>query len=359
MKIAFIIQDVTTDGGTERTTCCLANEMVRQGNDVTIVSVFHEQEPCFPIDYRVKLEYLTDEHYGLDLNFFERLCLVFRQVGAVKRCEALQNADVIISQKLLASVLVNMAGLTSRAYACEHYKYGMYNPVVRFFRDRMYRGFHGLVTLTDNDRQQFLARGVQHVHVVENMVSITPLPYEGYNAKTILAVGRLDKQKAFDLLLEAISYIPAEKMEGWHVDIYGDGPDREMLVDLRDELDLNDRVAFHPFVKNIEQAYATHAMLVMSSRFEGFPMVLLEAAAAGIPIISFACKEGPATLLSNGGGILVEPENTKALAEAIVRVMEDSALRMKLRSESKQVVVNYTPEAIYRKWMTIISKVNE
>ena len=357
MKIAFLIQDVTTTGGTERTTCCLGNEMVRQGDEVSIVSVFHEAAaPRYPLDERVKLVLLNDEHYGLDLSMAGRLLLVRKQVKAVRACPELQAAEVILSQKILASVLAKAAKLQHKTFACEHYKYGMYSPVVRCWRNRLYRGFRGLVTLTENDRKAFLAHGVRHVHVVENMVSISPLPYEGAHAKRVLAVGRLDKQKGYDLLLEAMSRMNWTELDGWHVDVFGDGPEREALLRQREALGLTDKISFHPFVKEIEREYATHTFLVMSSRFEGFPMVLLEAAAAGLPIVSFDCKEGPATLLGNGGGLLVKAEDTEALAKALTRMMTDQALREQSARETTKVVAPYTPEVIYRKWMKLFKQ---
>ena len=354
MKIAFLIQDVTTTGGTERTTCCLANEMVRQGDEVSVVSVFHEAEaPQYPLDERVRLVFISDAHYGLDLGMAARLRLIRNQVPALRQCAVLAEAEVVLSQKLLASVLAKAAGLQHKTFACEHYKYGMYNPVVRAWRNRLYRGFRGLVTLTENDRRAFLEHGVPRVHVVENMVSICPLPYEGASTKRILAVGRLDKQKGFDLLLEALSRMDKTTLQGWHVDVFGDGPEREALLRQRERLALDEIISFHPFVREIEREYATHAFLVMSSRFEGFPMVLLEAAAAGLPIVSFDCKEGPATLLRNGGGLLVKAEDTEALAKALTRMTSDAELRERCARETTQVVAPYTPEAIYQKWMKL------
>lgn len=354
MKIAFLIQDVTTQGGTERTTCCLASEMAKQGEEVTIVSVFHEAAaPLYPLDERVRLVFITDEHYGLDLGVTGRLMLIRKQIKRIAAHPVLREADRILSQKFLASLLAYKAGLQNKTFACEHYKYGMYNPAVRFLRDRMYRAFRGLVTLTENDRQAFIAHGVRHVHVVENMVSITPLPYQGADSKRFLSVGRLDRQKGYDLLLQALALIK-EEMNGWQVDIFGDGPERETLLTQRRDLGLNDIVSFHPFTKQIEQQYATHAVYVMSSRFEGFPMVLLEAAAAGLPIVSFACKEGPETLLRNGGGLLVEAENPERLADALRRLIQEDEMRRLLAAECEQVVAPYRPEAIYRKWKAIL-----
>jgi len=329
--------------------------MARQGDEVTVVSVFHESDtPLYPLDSRVRLEFVTGRHYGLDLGMAKRLSLVARQVKKIASWPSLRDADRIISQKFLASSLAFLAGWKKKTFACEHYKYGMYNPAVRFLRDRMYRGFRALVTLTENDRSAFMHHGVKRVHVVENMVSIRPLPFGGAGSRRMLSVGRLDRQKGYDLLLEALSRVEKSLLAEWKMDIFGDGPERESLEKQRETLALTDCVTFHPFTAEVEKQYASHAFYVMSSRFEGFPMVLLEAAAAGLPIVSFACKEGPETLLKNGGGLLVEAENTVALAEALTRMMTDEELRETLSRESGQVIAPYTPEAIYVKWKTIL-----
>ncbi len=354
MRIVFFIQDITTQGGTERTTCCLADEMVRNGQEVRIVSVFRTQEEVqYPLSKSVQVSYLCSDEYDGKMPMTKRLHITARQVRKVKQCIALQEADVIISQKFLASLLLFRAGFAGKSIACEHFRYGMYSSAIRYLRNRVYRHFRCLVVLTETDRQQFLLHGVQQVKVIANMVSIRPNTWQGQNAHRALAVGRLTKQKGFDLLLSAVASIQ-EQLGNWKIDIYGDGPEQQALLQQRDELKLQQRVHFHPFTQDIEQVYATHAFYIMSSRFEGFPMVLLEAAAAGLPIVSFDCKEGPSVLLQNGGGILVPFADVEQLGEAIARVANDDSLRDTLRQQTHNIVVNYTPETIYTKWMNVL-----
>lgn len=354
MKIAFLIQDVTTHGGTERTTCCLASEMARHGHEVSIVSVFHNEGVTdYALDERVRVETLMDVSYGLELSPVLRLWRIVQALWRVRRCEFLGNAEVIISQKWLASMWCLLAGLAGKTIACEHFRYAMYHPWLRWLRDRSYRAMRCLVVLTERDREQFMLAGVKRVSVVANMVSVEPLPYVGAGSRRIVSVGRLSAQKGYDLLLEALAGV-RERLNGWQVDIYGEGEDYAQLMAARDRLGLSEIVRFCGYTDKIEQVYAGAAFYVMSSRFEGFPMVLLEAAAAGLPIVSFDCPEGPGVLLRAGGGLLVTAEDTAALGEAIARMAEDEALRKRCHAESEQVVAPYLPERIYEEWEKLI-----
>ncbi len=353
MRIVFFIQDISTQGGTERTTCCIANEMVRHGHSVAIVSVFQaNMEIQYPLSDAVQVVYLSEMPYSGALSAAKRLRIAIEQVSRVKRCRNFRDADVIISQKFLASLLAYHAGFAHKTLACEHYRYGMYNRLVRWYRDKMYQRFRGLVVLTNNDKQMFESKGVENVFVVENMVSINPKQWQGADRKTALSVGRLDKQKGYDLLLEALSMYKSD-LRSWHFDIYGDGEERATLEAQRHDLGLDEMVRFEHFTSQIEEVYATHSFYILSSRFEGFPMVLLEAAAAGLPIVSFDCKEGPRVLLQNGGGLLAEAENVKELGNMIVRMATDDALRTRLQGEVGCVVEPYSPEAIYNKWINV------
>lgn len=353
MRICFLIQDITTQGGTERTTCCLANEMVRHGHEVSIVSVFSAMgDAQYPLMNEVRVAYLSNEHYGLDLSLVRRFIRVFRQVGMLRKNGLLQQSDVIISQKVIASVLSCIAGLGKKTIACEHYAYGRFNSIARWARNRLYNHVRGLVVLTERDRALFKHHGVQRVWVVENMVSIRPEPWQGQMVHRAMSVGRLDKQKGYDLLLNALAGRQKE-LGDWQVDIYGEGNERAVLEAQARALHLDGIVRFLPFTKQIEKAYATHAFYIMSSRFEGFPMVLLEAAASGLPVVSFDCPSGPAILLQQDRGLLVANGDTQALGDAIVRLVKDEDKRQFLHEQTWKIVEPYTPQAIYAKWIKL------
>lgn len=356
MKICFLIQDITTKGGTERTTCCLANEMLRQGHHVDIVSVFCENgEVPYSLDANVGVHYITKEHYGLDLSLYRRICLILSQIKKIKKAPVMQNADWIIAQRLMACVYALFSSLSKKTIAGEHFKYKMYNGLVRGLRNLMYRKFRCVAVLTEKDKKAYEAHGVKHVEVIENMIPIVPKPWVGASSKRILSVGRLDCQKGYDLLLESLSKIK-DQLQDWAIDIYGEGKDKESLEFQRHTLGLDEKVHFLGYSNDMETVYANHSIYVMSSRFEGFPMVLLEAMAAGLPVVSFACPEGPEVLLKDGGGILVKAEDTDALSKAIVKMISDETFREKCRNEAMEIVLKYQPKKIYEKWAALFER---
>ncbi len=355
MKIAFLIQDITTQGGTERTTCCVAAELRRRGHDVSIVSVFHnEQQPHYTAE-EVPIYYLTNATYSAKKSALYRLMQVIMTIGKARKCPVLEEADAIICQKVLASTVAYLAGYKNKSIAAEHFAYGMYTPWLRKMRHRLYRRMRAVVTLTDKDKRCYLQEHLNEVYTIPNMVSVSPLPYQGENSHRIVSVGRLSRQKGYDLLLQAVMDI-ADEMGDFYINIYGEGEEREALEKQCEQLGLTDKVHFCGYTRAIEQVYADSAFYVMSSRFEGFPMVLLEAAACGLPILSFDCPQGPAILLKDGGGIVVEADDTHALGQAILQMIQDPALRAQYRNQLEHVVAPYRPSVIGEQWEVLLQR---
>ena len=356
MKIVLLIQDITTKGGTERTTCCVASELYRHGHEVSIVSVFrNENQPHYTAD-GVPVYYLKDESYTADKHALLRTGQMARTVRSARRCRALREADVILCQKILASAVAYLSGFRKKSVAVEHFTYWMYTPAIRKIRHRLYQRMRAVVTLTEKDQALYRQEHLKEVFCIPNMVSVSPVPYRGEDSKRIVSVGRLSHQKGYDLLLKAVADI-ADKMGEFYIDIYGEGEERSALEARSEQLGLTDKVHFCGYTDSIERVYATSAFYVMSSRFEGFPMVLLEAAACGLPIVSFDCPEGPAILLGDGGGMVVEAENTQALGEAILTMIQHPALRQQYRQQLRQVIMPYTPQRIGEQWDTLLTSI--
>ena len=356
MRIVFLIQDCTTVGGTERVTCCLASEMARQGHDVTLLSVFGVEGKCsFEMDERVKFDILADKQYNLAMSKFARLNRLFHVIGRVKRHDDLLNADVVIAQKFFAALLAISAGFKRKTVIGDHYPYKLYREPWLTLRNMVYRKARVVVVLTESYKQDYINHGVNRVEIVENMIPIVPQNHIDSNDKVILAVGRLAKEKGFDTLIKSVAGI-REKIDGWRVEICGEGEEREKLEQLIADNHLDDVIILRGLVGDVTSEYQKATFGVMSSRYEGFPMTLLEAAACGLPMVSFDCPEGPGVVLGNGGGVLVRNQDADALGEAIVMMIEDAELRRRCSEESKNIVEKYSPENIYNQWMQIIKK---
>lgn len=343
-------------GGTERVTCSLANEMARHGNDVSIVSVFGVGKQCkFKLDDRVKFVISCEQEYGLQMSKAQRLLMAFRMSRNLRNDEMLCKADVIIAQKFFAAMLAVSAGFRKKLIIGEHYPYKMYSHPVIDFRNMIYRKARVVVVLTDGCRTDFQRNDVKNVHAIGNMVTIARPEAECERVKIVLAVGRLAAEKGFDTLINAFADI-ANRLADWQLVICGEGDERRNLEQLISERRMGGRIVLKGQVTDVATEYRKASFGVVSSHYEGFSMAILEAAAMGLPMVSFDCPDGPRSILGEGGGLLVEDQNVDALEKAMVKMAEDNNLRGRYIEELTKIVEKYSPENIYNQWMQVIEK---
>ncbi len=195
--------------------------------------------------------------------------------------------------------------------------------------------------------------------VIPNFVRALPEPppFGARDRKQILAVGRLDRQKGFDLLLHAFARSGLAQ-EGVRLTILGEGPERQALETLACELGLAEHLELPGVVPNPEQWMAQAAVFVLPSRYEGFPNALLEAMAMGCPVIAADCDSGPREIIRHGeNGWLVPVEDVAALAQAMRQLFEDAALRARLGNAAVAVRQRYAKEVIVARWEKLIEEV--
>lgn len=187
------------------------------------------------------------------------------------------------------------------------------------------------------------------------IVSSAPLEIEKDDTRIhLIAVGRLHRQKGFDILLKALSL---SKMQNWYQWILGVGPEKKYLDELSKTLGLSDRVKFLGFDSNPWRWFARADIFILSSRWEGFPNVLLEAMALGLPVIATDCLSGPSEILSNGnGGKLIPPESPEEMAASIDSLLESSSLRLKLAAQSVQRAQYFNLEYMVNEYEKIVIK---
>jgi glycosyltransferase involved in cell wall biosynthesis len=225
-------------------------------------------------------------------------------------------------------VLVARPAARAKSICCDHNHFSARSSLWRRLRARLYPQVGAVVSLTEADRPKFAALN-PNTHVILNTSSLhadaPALPAE----PRVLAVGRLQAQKGFDLLLQAWKTVQRQMPEA-RLRIVGAGPlDRELAA-LAAGLGVAASVEFAPPTEAIEALYRDAAVFVLSSRYEGMPLALLEAQALGVPSVAFDCPTGPREILSDDTGVLVPAEDVPALAQALLRLLGDPALRARM-----------------------------
>jgi glycosyltransferase involved in cell wall biosynthesis len=167
----------------------------------------------------------------------------------------------------------------------------------------------------------------------------------------IIAVGRLEAQKGFDLLIEAFAKI-ADRYPDWEVVIFGEGTRRRELQAQIDGKRLEKRILLAGLTPKIEIELSKAHIMAFPSRYEGFPNALAEGLAAGLPAVGFAGVSGVEDLIADGEtGLLVQPERgVPCLAQALERLMADSSLRKKLGAEASNRMLAWRPDVVCQAW---------
>jgi glycosyltransferase involved in cell wall biosynthesis len=214
--------------------------------------------------------------------------------------------------------------------------------------------YERFVVLTQEDRGYWGA--LPNIIVIPNANSFVPKSVSDLSNKQVIAVGRYDYQKRFEDLIEAWKEIKV-KCPDWSLNIFGQGPLQDRLQQQIQRYSLQDVITLREPVKDIESQYVQHALLAMTSRYEGLPMALLEAQACGLPLVAYACKCGPRDVINEGeNGFLVDEGDHAGLANRIIQLMQDERLRADMGQRAKLLSSQYTEEVIMKLWLDLFNE---
>jgi glycosyltransferase involved in cell wall biosynthesis len=215
-----------------------------------------------------------------------------------------------------------------------------------FLMNQLAKKFDRFVLLTEGNKKEWR---LNNVAVIANPLPFFPEEKALLQNKRVIAVGRQSYQKGYDLLLKAWQTIESKHPE-WQLDIYGKIDASLKLPEQCENLSISN-VHFHNPVKNIQEKYMDSSIYVMSSRFEGFGMVLIEAMACGVTCVSFDCQHGPRDIIRHKqDGFIVPNGDVVALSNAIANLIEDETLRKNMGAKAKENVKRFLPETIVKEW---------
>ena len=220
-------------------------------------------------------------------------------------------------------------------------------------QERVAARYDRFVILTHEE--QPLWKGFTNLSVIPNALPFRPKQFADVSAKRLIAVGRMEYQKNFPELLRIWSHIASDFPE-WTLHIYGDGWMLDGLKQQAVELGIASQVTFEGAVSDMETAYASSSIYLMTSHFEGLPMVLLEAQSVGLPAVSYACSSGPRDIITDGeDGFLVPLYDEATFAKRLSTLMRDEALRTRMGKAAEVASHRYDLEVIMPQWLELFS----
>jgi glycosyltransferase involved in cell wall biosynthesis len=243
----------------------------------------------------------------------------------------------------------------------EHMNIASHLPGLTRDIERSYGRLDALAVLTDEDRADYarmLGAARTRVEQIPNAVPELGGGLASPDSQVVVAAGRLTPQKGFDLLIPAFAAV-AREHSGWQLRIHGAGPQRAELRRLIAEHEAYENVFLMGPTPRLGEALTEGSIFVLSSRFEGFGMVIVEAMSKGLAVVSFDCPRGPSEIITDGvDGVLVPALDTDALGDAIAGLIEDPERRARLGAAAIETARRYDREAIGARWDALLANLN-
>ena len=378
MKISFLLTWAYGMGGLVRTTVNTANHFAEQGHDVTLISFWrHKDEPFFDLHPGIELRSLIDLRDQAAPGRVERWARNRPSVvlpegepftknvtlygdHLLRRTLRSLDADVLITTRPAYNLAAAMwAPEHTLTIGQDHLNYTQHQPSLRWHMKQWYPRLDALVALTEADRkdyQRLLKNAPTTVRAIGNAVSAGPHPRSDQTQHVVVAAGRLTTQKRYDHLIRAFATVVEERPD-WSLRIFGIGPEDHKLQALIERLGVEDHVTLMGITSDTEAEFAKGSIMAMSSRVEGFPMVILEAFACGVPVVSYNCPRGPGEMITNGhDGLVVKNDSPAALARGLRTLIDDDTLRTEMGANAVTTAAQHGIDLVAGRWEELFTE---
>lgn len=389
MKIAFLCHDVFENGGVQRVVTSLCNELCKNYEVEIIctnsnIKVDYEKynlnsEKIKVVFNKVKIKNAFLKKYykiwrGLNhctgifnnrymVNTLKRIYYPKIILKDIIKLINEKDYDVVVGCEGYHSVLLATikSEVNSKLFGWQHNSVDAYfNTKNKYYwnRQQLFKQYINkldeYIVLTKSDKEKLKNDFNIKSRVIYNPISFKANLKSNCDNKIVLAVGRFTRQKGFDNLLKAFK-IMIDECNDWKLFLCGDGEDKEKLLNLADSLEINNNIEFKPFTNEVEELMRQSSIYAMSSRWEGFGLVVTEALEVGLPVVTFETT-GPREIIGDSGaGIIIEMENIDAFASALIKLANDRKLRKEISKKAVERAKDFYEDNIINEWEKIIN----
>ena len=381
MKILFIIDKMKNFAGIERILTCKMNYISEQTPHLVFLTTYEQQSQDLPFKLNREITYKPinvlmpqrDETTFLQwlksylharYMFKQQFNILLRDIRpdiVVCTVYSYQVLDIIINSSHHSGIKTIMESHTKGETVIMSHKFKYNRLLFRLFSlwdshiMKSLKHCDCVVTLTKYDIP-FWQRHAHRIEVIPNMLTITPKQVSDYGTKRVVSAGRYMSEKGFDRLLKAWNLIKKEFCD-WQLYIFGNG-NRTPYLKIVAQLQLGEVVHLMPATEDIAKEFSNSSIYVMSSRYEGFGLVLAEAMSCGLPCVSFDCPYGPREIIMDReDGFLAEDGNIEDLAKKLEQLMSNENLRLIMGTKAIQNINRFKPKVIMAQWINLFNSI--
>ncbi|EOX1264685.1 glycosyltransferase family 4 protein [Campylobacter upsaliensis] len=342
MKIVLLIGDITTGGGTQRVVSNLANAFCEY-YEVELLSIYQTNEtPAFPLNHKVKLNFLHHKERGMVRGKFYKLIDKFYESYLLKK--RYQNCIIIYNNMPHYPIFKNKN---------THYLYILHERQKKF--RTKYKHYNALIAI-NLEQKALLEKHHKNVIYIPNFLPKMPDAITNHRQKVVLFLGRFSKEKGVLRLIDIWKKVQEDgEFKDWKLIIVGEGVQKEQIEDKIKVLHLSTSIIIKPFTKKVEKEYLSASIYAMTSHKEGFGMVLIESASYALPSVAFDITSGPSDIIENEkSGFLIEDGNLQEFAKKLQLLMCDENLRKTMGENAKiHTKKHFSKELVLQKWQDL------
>jgi glycosyltransferase involved in cell wall biosynthesis len=353
-KILITLRDITETGGGERVCANLSNAL-SEFYEIKIISFFKKEEHItYSLDPRISVEFLSEGAQNSN-NFlrkfynkiFKRIYLSLRTSRIINK----QSPDIVFCNDGTFMPIVKSKGV-------KYIRLWHLNAPRK--KKKVFDKYDSLIVLS-NKQMDVWKQYHGNIKVIPNFLPQIEDKITDFSQKVVVSVGRMDAgdQKGFFRLIDIWKVVKEDKnLDDWKLHIIGSGALKLEIEAKEKALNLQDSVFVKPFSERIADEYMQASIYAMTSKFEGFGMVLAESASYGLPGVAFDINAGPSDIISNGeSGFLVEDNDLESYAEKLKCLMLDETLRQKFGLKSKEIVsAKFSKEVVIGLWRKLFDE---